>query len=53
LLGGLFLQVLLGLSNIYFSFPVSVAVGHNLFGLVLLLIMVTLSHRVYTAKIAD
>jgi cytochrome c oxidase assembly protein subunit 15 len=52
LLGGLVLQVLLGLSNIYFHFPVSVAVGHNLFGLVLLLIMVTLCHRIYTARIA-
>lgn len=50
LLPVLVLQVLLGLSNIVFQFPVSVAVAHNLVGAVLLLVMVTLCHRTFTAR---
>jgi cytochrome c oxidase assembly protein subunit 15 len=46
-------QILLGLSNIIFSFPVAVAVAHNIFGVLLLLVMVTLSHRLYTAKVSE
>lgn len=43
------LQVLLGLGNILLHFPVWVAVAHNVVGALLLLILVTLTHRVYTA----
>lgn len=50
ILGVLILQVLLGLGNIIFQFPVSVAVAHNLVGALLLITMVTLNHRVFTAK---
>ncbi len=42
------LQVLLGLSNIYWALPLSVAVAHNAVGALLLLCMVTLNHRVFT-----
>ncbi|ARN74068.1 COX15/CtaA family protein [Oceanicoccus sagamiensis] len=52
ILGVLILQVALGLGNIIFQFPVSVAVAHNLVGALLLITMVTLNHRVYTAKLA-
>jgi cytochrome c oxidase assembly protein subunit 15 len=45
-------QVILGLSNIVFSFPVAVAVAHNVFGAILLLVMVTLNHRLYTTTSA-
>jgi cytochrome c oxidase assembly protein subunit 15 len=51
--GALALQIVLGLSNIYFSFPVAVAVAHNLVGAILLFVMVTLCHRIFTAKISD
>lgn len=44
------LQIILGLSNILFSFPVAVAVAHNVVGALLLLVMVTLNHRIFTAK---
>ena len=44
------LQVLLGLGNIVFQFPVSVAVAHNLGGALLLITMVTLNYRLYTAR---
>jgi cytochrome c oxidase assembly protein subunit 15 len=47
----LLLQVSLGLANIIFSFPVAVAVAHNLVGALLLLTMVTVTHRVLTAKL--
>ncbi|WP_101758699.1 heme A synthase [Oceanicoccus sp. KOV_DT_Chl] len=46
----LILQVALGLGNILFKFPVSVAVAHNLVGALLVLVMVTLNHRVFTAR---
>jgi cytochrome c oxidase assembly protein subunit 15 len=45
----LFLQVVLGLSNVYFNFPVSVAVAHNIIGATLLITMVTILYRLYTA----
>lgn len=51
LLSAIAVQILLGLSNIYFYFPISVAVLHNLFGAILLLVMVTLCHRVFTARL--
>ena len=45
------LQVLLGLSNIFFHFPLSVAVAHNLGGACLLLVLLTLNYRMLTAKV--
>ena len=45
----LVLQVCLGIGNVIFHFPVEVAVAHNLVGACLLLVMVTLNHRVFTA----
>lgn len=47
----LVLQVLLGLSNIFFHFPLSVAVAHNLGGACLLLVLLTLNYRMLTAKV--
>ncbi len=46
----LVLQVVLGLSNIIFNFPLTIAVLHNGVGAVLLLVLVTLNHRVMTAS---
>lgn len=43
-------QLCLGISNILFQFPLSVAVAHNLCGALLLLALVTLNHRVFTAQ---
>jgi cytochrome c oxidase assembly protein subunit 15 len=37
-------QVLLGISNVLFSLPLLVAVGHNAGAALLLLTMVTLNH---------
>jgi len=49
-IGVLVVQVGLGISNIVFHFPLAVAVAHNLGGALLLLTLVTLSHRVFTAQ---
>ncbi len=49
LLGMLFLQILLGISNIVFALPLVVAVAHNAMGAVLLLTLVSLCYRVFTA----
>ncbi len=46
----LLLQLSLGLANIIFHFPVAVAVAHNLVGALLLVTMVTVTHRVLTVK---
>lgn len=46
----LLLQVLLGLSNVYFALPLPVAVAHNAVGALLLLVLVTLNHRVRTVQ---
>lgn len=46
----LLLQLLLGVSNIVLDFPLWVAVAHNLGGALLLLVLVTLNHRVFTAQ---
>ena len=51
LIGVLLLQVALGLANIVFHFPLSVAVAHNAGGALLLLVMVTLLHHSFTAEI--
>jgi cytochrome c oxidase assembly protein subunit 15 len=50
LTGVLILQITLGLSNVLFSLPLSVAVAHNAIGAMLLLTMVTLIHRIATAQ---
>lgn len=47
----LIVQVSLGISNILFSLPLIVAVAHNAGGALLLLVMVTLLHRLYGAKV--
>jgi len=43
-------QIVLGISNVVFNFPLAVAVAHNLGGALLLLTLVTLNHRVFTAQ---
>ncbi len=50
-LGVLLLQVGLGISNVVFHFPVSVAVAHNGVGALLLLCMVTILHRTFTVEL--
>ena len=45
------LQVALGLSNIFFLLPLSVAVAHNAIGALLLLTLLTMIHRLVTIKI--
>ena len=47
------LQVLLGLSNVIFHFPVHIAVAHNGVGALLLLTMVTLNYRLRTAQLVE
>lgn len=44
------LQILLGIGNIALNFPVWVAVAHNGVGALLLLTLITLNHRVFTAQ---
>lgn len=43
-------QLLLGIGNVVLDFPLAVAVAHNLTGALLLLTVVTLNHRVFTAQ---
>ena len=47
----LLIQVLLGLSNILFALPLAVAVAHNGGGAILLITLVTLNHRIFTARV--
>lgn len=47
----LFLQLALGVSNVLFALPLPVAVAHNAVGAMLLLVMVTLNHRIFTAQV--
>jgi len=47
--GILLIQICLGLSNIIWALPLFVAVAHNAIGAVLLLVMVTLCHRIFGA----
>jgi cytochrome c oxidase assembly protein subunit 15 len=49
-LAALVVQLLLGIGNIVLDFPLAVAVAHNLGGALLLLTIVTLNHRVFTAQ---
>lgn len=51
MLAVLIAQVLLGISNIVFNFPIAVAVAHNLVGALLLLVMVTSNYFVFTATV--
>lgn len=44
------LQIALGIGNVVLHFPLAVAVAHNLVGALLLLALVTLNHRVFTAQ---
>lgn len=46
----LVLQLALGIGNVVLHFPLWVAVAHNLVGALLLLALVTLNHRVFTAQ---
>lgn len=48
LMAVLLVQVALGLSNIIYHFPLIIAVLHNGVGAVLLLVLVTINHRVIT-----
>jgi len=41
----LFSQVILGISNIWFSLPLSVAVGHNILAVCLMLTLIALTYR--------
>lgn len=50
LLAVLVLQVSLGVSNIMAHLPLPIAVAHNAGGALLLLTLVTLTHRLYTAQ---
>lgn len=47
---GTVLQIALGISNVVFALPLAIAVAHNAGGAALLLILVTLNHRLRTAK---
>ncbi|HEV8077212.1 MAG TPA: COX15/CtaA family protein [Marinobacter sp.] len=49
----LLVQVLLGVTNIIASLPLMVAVAHNAVGALLLLTLVTLTHRVVTAQSSE
>jgi len=44
LFSALLLQVSLGISNVYWALPLPVAVAHNAFGLILLLVLVTINY---------
>ena len=50
LLAVLLLQVSLGITNVAAHLPLPVAVAHNAGGALLLLVLVTLTHRVYSAQ---
>ena len=48
ILGAVALQFILGLSNVYWVLPLPIAVAHNAFGAVLLLVVVTANYRLRT-----
>ncbi len=48
-LAALFIQLVLGISNVLFYIPLPVAVAHNAGGALLLLMLVTLATRMYSA----
>jgi len=45
------LQIVLGLSNVFFALPLPVAVAHNAIGAMLLMALVALNHRIFTAQL--
>ncbi len=49
----LLLQFLLGLSNIFFHFPLLVSVSHNAVGALLLLVVLTLNYYLLTARVGS
>jgi cytochrome c oxidase assembly protein subunit 15 len=51
MLAVLVVQISLGISNIEFNFPISVAVAHNLVGALLLLTQVSINYLVFTAAV--
>lgn len=53
LLGVLILQVSLGLANVLLNFPIAVAVAHNLVGALLLISVITLNYRLFSATVVD
>ena len=46
----LLMQLALGIGNVWFGLPLLVAVSHNAVGALLLLVMVTLNHRVFSVQ---
>jgi len=46
----LLLQILLGISNVYFSLPLFVAVAHNAIGALLLIVVMTINFKIFTTK---
>ncbi|MGH1485541.1 MAG: COX15/CtaA family protein [Cellvibrionaceae bacterium] len=53
LCGVLLLQLTLGVSNILLALPLSVAVGHNAIGAVLLLTVISIIYRAHTAQLSQ
>ncbi len=51
--GVLLVQLTLGLSNVLLALPLSVAVGHNAVGAVLLLTLISIIYRTYNARLVD
>ncbi len=49
--GVVLLQITLGLNNIILALPLSIAVGHNAIGAVLLLVLITIIYRIYKAQL--
>jgi cytochrome c oxidase assembly protein subunit 15 len=49
----LLVQISLGVSNIVWALPLSVAVAHNAVGALLLLVMVSIAYRIYCVKVVD
>ena len=47
------LQVCLGMSNIFWQLPISIAVAHNAVGALLLLVLVTINHRLYGLQLRN
>lgn len=43
----LVIQIMLGLSNVFFALPLAVAVAHNIGGAVLLLVLVSITYTIY------
>lgn len=50
LMAVLVVQISLGISNVYWALPLPIAVAHNAGGAVLILVLVTLNHRLRTRR---